>query len=91
MADVLAAIDRTLMYRPRLEDPDQAVAAMAYDAVLRNVVVHEHLRVDPAVIADVIDHDLTGLADAVRTRLTDVEQRLAGAGRVANGWPTQNP
>ncbi len=105
LADVLAAIDRTLMYRPRLDDLDPAVAAMAYDAVLRNlavigeavralpeevkaravdvpwasiaglrnVVVHEYFRVDPAVIADVIDHDLTALADAVRTRLTDVE------------------
>jgi uncharacterized protein with HEPN domain len=37
--DVLAAIDRTLAYRPHLEDPDEAVASMAYDAVLRNLAV----------------------------------------------------
>ena len=39
LTDILAAIDRTLTYRPRLDDPDPSVAAMAYDAVLRNLAV----------------------------------------------------
>lgn len=39
LADVLAAIDRTLIYRPHLADRDPTVASMAYDAVLRNLAV----------------------------------------------------
>ena len=105
LTDILAAIDRTLTYRPRLDDPDPAIAAMAYDAVLRNlavigeavralpdqvktrepdvpwasiaglrnVVVHEYFRVDPTLIKDIIDNDLTALAHAVQTRLLDAQ------------------
>lgn len=103
LADILAAVDRTLSYRPRLDDSDPVVAAMAYDAVLRNlavigeavralpeevkarapevpwpsiaglrnVVVHEYFRVEPDVVKDVIDGDLTALADAVRSHLLE--------------------
>ena len=103
--DVLAAIDRTLTYRPHLDDADPALASMAYDAVLRNlavigeavrslpdevkvqavevpwasiaglrnVVVHEYFRVDRAVIEDIIDRELVGLRDAIRSRLLDAE------------------
>ena len=71
LTDILAAIDRTLTYRSRLDDPDPSMAAMAYDAVLRNVVVHEYFRVDPTLIKDVIDNDLTTLAHAAQTRLLD--------------------
>ena len=105
MADVLAAIDRTLTYRPHLGDADPAVASMAYDAVLRNlavigeavrslpdgvkaravevpwasiaglrnVVVHEYLRVDPAVIEDIVDRELVALREVIRSRLLQVE------------------
>jgi uncharacterized protein with HEPN domain len=72
LTDILAAIDRTLTYRPRLDDPDPSVAAMASDAVLRNVVVQEYFRGDPRVVDDVIDTDLTTLAHVVRSRLLDV-------------------
>jgi uncharacterized protein with HEPN domain len=37
--DILAAIDRCRDYRPHLESPDESIAAMAYDAVLRNLAV----------------------------------------------------
>jgi uncharacterized protein with HEPN domain len=105
LTDILAAIDRTLTYRPRLDDPDPSIAAMAYDAVLRNlavigeavralpdqvktrqpdvpwasiaglrnVVVHEYFRVDPTLITDIIDNDLTALAHAAQTRLPDAQ------------------
>lgn len=63
LADVLAAIDRTLIYRPRLDDADPAVASMAYDAVLRNL----------AVIEDIVDRELVALRDAIRSRLLDAE------------------
>jgi uncharacterized protein with HEPN domain len=48
LTDILAAIDRTLSYRPRLDDPDPSVAVMAYDAVLRNfAVIGEAVRTLP--------------------------------------------
>lgn len=37
--DILAAIDRCLIYRGRLRDADPDIAAMAYDAILRNLAV----------------------------------------------------
>lgn len=58
LADVLAAIDRTLLYRPRLQDEDPAVASMAYDAVLRNLAV--------------IGEAVRSLPDEVRARAMDV-------------------
>ena len=39
LTDILAAIDRTLSYRPRLDDSDPVVAAVAYDAVRRDLAV----------------------------------------------------
>jgi uncharacterized protein with HEPN domain len=38
-ADILAAIDRCLSYRSHLGNADAEIAAMAYDAVLRNLAV----------------------------------------------------
>ncbi len=38
-ADILAAIDRCLDYRPHLDDPEPRIASMALDAVLRNLAV----------------------------------------------------
>lgn len=38
-ADILAAIDRCIDYRPHLDDGVPRVASMAYDAVLRNLAV----------------------------------------------------
>lgn len=38
-ADILAAIERCQRYRDRLDDPDESIAAMAYDAILRNLAV----------------------------------------------------
>lgn len=37
--DILAAIERCLQYRTHLADPDETIASMAYDAVLRNLAV----------------------------------------------------
>jgi uncharacterized protein with HEPN domain len=39
VADILHAIDRCEEYRSHLAGPDEALAAMAYDAVLRNLAV----------------------------------------------------
>lgn len=100
-ADILAAIDRCLDYRPHLDDPEPRVASMAYDAVLRNlavigeavralpevetaaipevawasiaglrnVVVHEYFRIQPALIINILDDELVPLAGALRSRL----------------------
>ncbi len=70
-ADILAAIDRTLTYRSRLGGADGALAEMAYDAVLRNVVVHECFRVDSATVRDIVDNQLVPLAAAIRAHLAD--------------------
>ncbi|MDQ6753903.1 MAG: DUF86 domain-containing protein [Actinomycetota bacterium] len=99
-ADILAAIDRCVDYRPHLDDPERRVASMAYDAVLRNlavigeavralpeaetaampevswasiaglrnVVVHEYFRIEPDLIADILDNELRPLAEALRSR-----------------------
>jgi uncharacterized protein with HEPN domain len=37
--DILAAIQRCASYRPHLDADDEALAAMAYDAILRNLAV----------------------------------------------------
>jgi uncharacterized protein with HEPN domain len=37
--DILAAIERCRQYRHRLADSDGSIAAMAYDAILRNLAV----------------------------------------------------
>jgi uncharacterized protein with HEPN domain len=48
LTDLPAAVDWTLSYRPRLDDSDPVVAALAYDAVLRNLaVVAEAVRALP--------------------------------------------
>lgn len=96
--DILTAIDRCLTYRTHLSSPDQKLAAMAYDAVLRNlavigeavralpgettaampeiswaaiaglrnIVIHEYFRVDPGMIADIVDNQLLPLASLLR-------------------------
>jgi uncharacterized protein with HEPN domain len=70
LADVIAAIDRTVAYRPHLENPDEAVASMAYDAVLRNLaVIGEAVRALPdevkARVAEVPWASITGLRNVV--------------------------
>ncbi len=46
--DILAAIDRCLDYQPYLSDAESRVAAMAFDAVLRNLaVIGEAVRAVP--------------------------------------------
>lgn len=37
-------------------------------AGLRNVVVHEYFRVNPDLVRDIVDHQLTDLATAIRKR-----------------------
>ena len=37
-------------------------------AGLRNVVVHEYFRVNPDLVRDIVDHQLTDLATAIRNR-----------------------
>jgi uncharacterized protein with HEPN domain len=47
--DILDAVARCLDYQPHLISSDPAIAAMAYDAVLRNLaVIGEAVRVLPA-------------------------------------------
>ena len=99
-ADILAGIDRCLEYRRYLDGDDPQIAAMAYDAVLRNlavigeavralpeselsridgvpwaaiaglrnVVVHEYFRIQPALVVEILDDELVPLADAIRGR-----------------------
>jgi len=52
-ADILAAIERCLDYRPYLDDADSHIASMAYDAVLRNLaVIGEAVRALPSSETD---------------------------------------
>jgi len=44
-------------------DPTVPWAAIAG---LRNVVIHEYFRVDPAMIQDIVDHELVPLAELIR-------------------------
>ena len=37
-------------------------------AGLRNVVVHEYFRVQPALVVEIVDDELVPLADAIRGR-----------------------
>ncbi|HET6152058.1 MAG TPA: HepT-like ribonuclease domain-containing protein [Marmoricola sp.] len=39
LGDILDAIDRCVTYRVHLDSLDEAIASMAYDAVLRNLAV----------------------------------------------------
>lgn len=63
----LAVIGEAVRALPEEVKARAADVPLASIAGLRNVVVHEYFRVDPAVIAGVIDHDLAVLADGVRT------------------------
>ena len=50
-ADILAAVDRCLEYRPYLDDSEPRVASMAYDAILRNLgVIGEAVKSLPAEV-----------------------------------------
>ena len=53
--------------------PDETRSTMpnvpwASIAGLRNVVVHEYFRVNPDLVRDIVDHQLTDLATAIRNR-----------------------
>lgn len=63
-ADILTAIQRCQDYEPHLHSEE--LGPMAYDAVLRNIVVHEYLRVNPDLILDIVDHQLVPLAERLR-------------------------
>ena len=97
-SDILLAIDRCRVYRAHLMSEDQEFAAMAFDAILRNlavideavralpeettesmpdipwssiaglrnIVIHEYFRVDPDLIADIVDNYLDHLAQTLR-------------------------
>ncbi len=63
LEDIRAAISRCIAYRDHLASAE--LGAMAYDAVLRNVVVHEYFRVNPDMIRDIIDNHLEPLLDDI--------------------------
>jgi uncharacterized protein with HEPN domain len=70
VSDVLAAIERVLMYRESLNAHDAVLAAMAYDAVLRNVaVIGEAVRALPdelkESLPDVQWHAIAGMRNVV--------------------------
>jgi uncharacterized protein with HEPN domain len=67
-ADILEAIQRCNQYAPHLRSDD--LASMAYDAGLRNIVVHEYFRVNPDLILDIVNHQLVDRASAIRIRMT---------------------
>lgn len=64
-ADILNAIDRCQSYEPYLSSDD--FGSMAYDAVVRNIVVHEYFSVNPELILDIVDHQLGPLAQRLRS------------------------
>lgn len=95
-ADIIDAIDRCQQYAPYLRSQEHA--AMAYDAVLRNlavigeavrslspetrtripdvpwaaiaglrnVVVHEYFRINPDLVLDIVDNQLSPLKDKLK-------------------------
>jgi uncharacterized protein with HEPN domain len=58
------AIDRCQDYEQYLRSDE--FGSIAYDAVLRNIVVHEYFRVNPELILDIDDHQLGPLAQRLR-------------------------
>lgn len=63
LEDIRVAISRCIAYRDHLDSAE--LGSMAYDAVLRNVVVHEYFRVNPDMIRDIIDNQLAPLLDDI--------------------------
>lgn len=63
MGDIHAAIARCMAYRDHLDSAE--LGDMAYDAILRNVVVHEYFRVNPDMIRDIVDNQLAPLLDDI--------------------------
>lgn len=59
--DIRVAISGCIAYHDHLDSEE--LGAMAYDAVLRNVVVHEHVRVNPEMIRDIVDNQWAPLLD----------------------------
>lgn len=54
-----------------LPDEEKArMPAVPWDAIsgLRNVVIHEYFRVDPAIVADIVDDQLAALARIIQER-----------------------
>ena len=60
---VIGEAVRSLPSETRDEMPDIPWAAIAG---LRNIVVHEYFRVNPDLILDLVDHELTPLAERLR-------------------------
>lgn len=63
MGDIHAAIARCMAYRDHLDSAE--LGDMAYDAILRNVVVHEYFRVNPDMIRDIVDNQLAPLLNDI--------------------------
>ena len=63
MGDIHAAIARCMAYRDHLDSAE--LGDMAYDAILRNVVVHEYFRVNPDMIRDIVDNRLAPLLNDI--------------------------
>ena len=62
---VIGEAVRALPSETRESMPEVPWAAIAG---LRNVVVHEYFRVNPDLVRDIVDHQLTDLATAIRNR-----------------------
>jgi uncharacterized protein with HEPN domain len=62
---VLGEAVRTLPEEARAEYPDVPWPAIAG---LRNVVIHEHFRIDPDVVRDLVENQLARFADRLRAR-----------------------
>lgn len=54
---------------PEVETAAIPEVAWASIAGLRNLVVHEYFRIQPALIVDILDDELVPLAEALRNRL----------------------
>lgn len=66
LGDILAAVDRCVKYVHFLNSADAAIRDMAYDAILRNIAVHEYCRVDPTKVVKIVEQDLGPLAERMR-------------------------
>lgn len=67
----LAVIGEAVRALPDAEKEATPEVPWAAIAGLRNVVVHEYFRVEPHLIADILDNELRPLAEALRARLSD--------------------
>lgn len=64
----LAVIGEAVRALPEEEKAELSEVPWASIAGLRNIVIHEYVRIDAETIIDILDHDLAPLATTLRER-----------------------